>query len=346
MKKYYLLLLMATFLICTTLKAQDDEIEESTPLSISGSVDTYYKYDFSGNPNIPTSFASDQNSFSIGMVNLIASQQVGKASFVGDISFGPRGQGQSILNSGADDNSFHIQNLYVAYQLSDLVTVSAGYMGTFVGYEVISPTGNFNYSTSYLFTSGPFQNAGLKFDFALSEKFGLMVGVFNDWNEYTDMTSSKDIGLQLSYSPAEGYDLYFNLITGEQSGTEFDITAGLQFTEYFYLGVNAATYGANEEPKLLNTAEDTGFYGLAVYPQVKITDVTSLGFRFEHFVQRDAIDDISVDAFTFSANIGSGNLKFIPELRYDTASEDVFADSDNEPTGGAFQLVAAAVYSF
>ena len=30
------------------------------PLVISGSVDTYWKYDFSGHNNIPTSFASDQ----------------------------------------------------------------------------------------------------------------------------------------------------------------------------------------------------------------------------------------------------------------------------------------------
>ena len=345
MKKYYTLFLMATFFSFIELNAQDDT-EEENPLTISGSVDTYYKYDFSGDENIGTSFASEHNSFSIGMLNLIASQEIGKAAFVGDISFGPRGQSQSLLNAGADDNSFHIQNLYVAYQLSEKVTVTGGYMGTFVGYEVISPTGNFNYSTSYLFTNGPFQNAGLKFDFAISDKVGLMVGLFNDWNEYQDFSSSKDVGIQLSFSPADGMDIYLNMITGENSGTEFDLTAGLQLSESFYLGVNAATYGANEEAKLFNTADDTGFVGVALYPQLSISESTSLGLRYENFTARGTEDDLNINAFTFSGNISAGPLTFIPELRYDSASEDIFTDSDNELTGGAFQFVAAAVYSF
>ena len=66
------------------------------PLIFFGSVDTYYKYDFSGHPNIKTSFASDQNSVSIGMVDLGLKKKVGKASFVGELSFGPRGQEQSL----------------------------------------------------------------------------------------------------------------------------------------------------------------------------------------------------------------------------------------------------------
>jgi hypothetical protein len=42
---------------------------------------------------------------------------------------------------------------------------------------------NFHYSTSYLFTNGPFQNAGVKANYAISDKVGIMVGAFNDaWN--------------------------------------------------------------------------------------------------------------------------------------------------------------------
>jgi hypothetical protein len=44
---------------------------------------------------------------------------------------------------------------------------------------------NFHYSTSYLFTNGPFQNAGVKANYAISDKVGIMVGAFNDaWNSY------------------------------------------------------------------------------------------------------------------------------------------------------------------
>ena len=167
MKKFSLLLLAALFTVVFNVAAQD---EEDNSLSISGSVDTYYKYDFSGDSQIPTSFVTDQNSFGIGMVDIILEQSLGKASFVGNVAFGPRAD-QSALGA--------VQNLYVSYALSDVVSFTGGFMGTFVGYEVISPVGNFNYSTSYLFSNGPFQNGGLKADFAFSDKIGLMLGVFN-----------------------------------------------------------------------------------------------------------------------------------------------------------------------
>jgi hypothetical protein len=47
----------------------------------------YYKYDFAKKENIETSFATDQNSVSLGMLDIEEKQQV---SFVGEVSFGPR----------------------------------------------------------------------------------------------------------------------------------------------------------------------------------------------------------------------------------------------------------------
>src|SRR5207244_5003860 len=94
-------LLSAAFLMTAAFaQAQDSTKAVENPLTISGSVDAYYKYDFSrfrnaaGGSNIPTSFASDQNSISIGMVDLAVKKKVNKASFVGELSFGPRGEGQ------------------------------------------------------------------------------------------------------------------------------------------------------------------------------------------------------------------------------------------------------------
>src|SRR5579863_3819186 len=207
------------------------------PLIFSGSVDTYWKYDFSGHGNIPTSFASDQNSVSIGMIDLGVKKKVGKASFVGELSFGPRSD-QSIPTSG-----YHIQNLYVSYDVTDKFNLTAGYMSTFIGYEVISPTGNFNYSTSYLFSNGPFQNAGFKATYAFSDKVSLMAGIFNNyWNTYSSYryvgtaTASGDVstfGAQLMLAPVKGWTVYLNVATGPYSGTEFDLTTAYQITDAF-----------------------------------------------------------------------------------------------------------------
>ena len=341
---------------------ESEEMEKENSLSITGSVDVYYKSDFAGSAgagaNISggenyTFFAPDHNSFSIGMANLIVEKSMGKSSFVADLSFGPRGGSSSILTQSETDGSFHIQNLYLSHAFSDVVTLSAGFMGTFVGYEVISPTANFNYSTSHLFSWGPFQNAGVKLDFALSEKLGLMVGLFNDWNAYTDLTSKKDIGAQLSYSIADGSDIFLNFVTGASSGTEIDLTAGFQLTDKFFLGVNAATFSAPAEEKLFSTG-DSGFSGVALYPQVSITDNFSLGVRAEYFSEKK-INDIfsgtytetaSVFSTTISANIKAGAITFIPELRFDSGSQDIYIDSDGNATGGAGQFLIAAVYGF
>lgn len=336
-------------------QAQEDS---ATLLSVSGAVDTYYKYDFSefktaaGSSNIPTSFANDQNSVSLGMLDVILKKSVGKASFVGDISFGPRGQYQSLPNGNGDAgnaaNSFHIQNLYATYQFSDKFSMTAGYMGTFVGYEVISPVGNLNYSTSYLFTSGPFQNAGIKGNFTFSEKVGLMVGLFNDWNTYQDFNGVSHVGAQLSLTPLEGWTAYLNVLTGRgasgpasySSGTVFDITTAYQVTEGFKLGLNAADYTLPND--------NGGYSGIALYPQIALSDAVSLGARGEYFKYKDAgiVEGSSIFSFTLSGNVKAGPLTVIPEIRLDNNDSAPFFKNNLSSTKSASQFLIAAVYAF
>jgi len=341
-------LLFLALLLANVLYAQDGE---RNPLKISGSVDTYYKYDFSGyesesgTSNIGTSFADQQNSLSIGMIDLVMSQELGKASFVGEIAFGPRNASSAGPGSSSGVLEPHIQNLYVSYALTPELSITAGYMGTFVGYEVISPTGNFNYSTSYLFTNGPFQNAGVKLDYSFSDRVSLMVGLFNDWNLYSDGNGMSDFGAQLYVVPVDGWDVYLNMITGFPSGSEFDITTGYQITDDFYLGLNAADYSAPND--------GGGFSGAALYAQYALTDNFALGFRGESFSSKDyddesgaSVEGSTVNAFTISGNLTAGPLTFIPELRFDSGEEEIFFKENMVPTKSASQLLFALVYAF
>lgn len=322
---------LAVVLTSTFAFAQD------TPLEISGSADAYWKYDFAKTANIPTSFATDHNSVSLGMIDVVLKKKTGKTSFVGEVSFGPRGAGQSIPD--VDGQSFHIQNLYATYAASDKLSLTAGYMGTFIGYEVISPLANFHYSTSYLFTTGPFQNAGIKANYSVSSKVGLMVGLFNDqWNTYkaTPEFGLNAFGAQLTLTPAEGLTAYFNLLTGSESGTIVDLTAAYQVSPKFKLGLNAADFSGVDS--------GSGYSGIALYPSVAISDSFGLGLRAESFKSKTL--DTSVSAFTLSANLKSGGLTFIPEIRLDSASEDSFYKSNGNPTKSASQFAVAMVYGF
>ncbi|WP_426667756.1 porin [Mucilaginibacter sp. McL0603] len=313
------------------------------PLIFSGSVDTYWKYDFSKTGNIPTSFASDQNSVSIGMIDLGLKKKVGKAAFVGEMSFGPRSD-QSIPTSG-----YHIQNLYVSYDVTDKFNLTAGYMATFIGYEVISPVGNFNYSTSYLFTNGPFQNAGFKATYAFSDKVSLMAGIFNNyWNTYTSFrpvgegTGSGDVstfGAQLMIAPVKGWTAYLNVASGPYSGTELDLTTAYQITDAFKLGLNAADFSTSHG--------GDGFSGVALYPQLAVSKVVTFGLRGEYFDYKN--NGGNVKALTITSNIKAGPLTIIPEIRFDKKSDDfpyTFVNSSNLSTNNASQFLIAAVYAF
>ncbi|MFD0749736.1 outer membrane beta-barrel protein [Mucilaginibacter calamicampi] len=322
-----------------------------TPLTISGSVDAYYKYDFAKSSQIGTSFATDHNSFSIGMVDIALKKTTGKTSFVGEISFGPRGQSQSIPDqavTGGAASSFHIQNLYVNYAATDALTFTMGYMGTFIGYEVISPAANFNYSTSYLFTNGPFQNAGFKATYAFSSKASLMAGIFNDgWNTYTSMGKIDNFGAQLFVSPVDGWNAYLNVLTGHSAGTEFDLTTSYQITDAFKLGLNAADY------TLPSYVGKGGFSGAALYPQLAVSSSVTLGLRGEYFKPKAGVAGYSfvaagtsVTALTATANIKSGNLTIIPEIRLDNGSANTFLNKSGMPTKKASQALLAVVYSF
>ncbi len=348
--KKTLLLLSALTIAAFTVKAQDTvKTTPDAPLIIFGSVDTYYKYDFSKTGNIGTSFGSDQNSVSIGMIDLGLKKKVGKASFVGEMSFGPRGQEQAIP-PGAGGDSYHIQNLYVSYDVTDKFSLTAGYMATFVGYEVISPVGNFNYSTSYMFTGGPFQNAGFKATYAFSDKVSLMAGIFNDnWNTYKSNSATPEVstfGTQLFLAPVKGWTAYINFATGPYSGNILDITTAYQITDAFKLGLNAARKTGAGAPN---------YFGAALYPQIAVSKSVTFGLREEYFKVKATNEDSyigiapgnSVLASTLTCNIKAGPLTFIPEFRIDhTKNVDAFVKSDGTPTKSASQFLLAAVYAF
>jgi hypothetical protein len=172
--------------------------------------------------------------------------------------------------------------MYAYYKLSDKVTLNLGQFNTFLGYEVISPAVNFHYSTSYLFSWGPFNHTGLRADFdfgnGLVGKLAVMnptdIVEFNPVNTYT-------IGAQIGKTSESG-GVWFNFLYGDQSGTleeedgpymldedgdpildengdpilvtstgalmQADVTLGYNVSDKFYLGFNASyqTVGAGE----------------------------------------------------------------------------------------------------
>ncbi len=351
--------------------AQEEE-EVSKGIELTGSVDTYFRTNINGRNGSDavapgTSFAN-QDGFALGFVNLIASKQVGKVGFVADLGFGPRGADAVFVSGrgddavGSSDLNAAVNQLYVTYAASESVTFTLGNFNTFLGYEVISPTGNFNYSTSYLFSYGPFSHTGLKVDYAIDDNWSVMGAILNS----TDFTESNangkyTFGGQLGYSNDSG-SAYLNALYGRQGISneetfQVDLTTGWDVAENFYLGINASYNTTKDDGEDgSGNAEDAGFYGVALYPQYALSEDFSLGLRTEFFgtLGGDFGTDLGVDddnesqvfAVTLTGSYTVGGLTLKPELRLDAASENTFEDSDGDFEKSLASFVLGAVYSF
>ncbi len=326
-----------------------DRINSRLPFTLSGGVDAYYLYTPSGE-EFPTSFTSPPNSFNLGMANIILSRE-GKVGFVADIAVGPRAEAANGLTG---PTLAAIKQLYVDYSPADWLTFTLGNFGTFVGYEVIDATGNINYSTSYLFSNGPFYHTGFKADIALSDRFGLMVGVFNDTDNKLDETSGKHFGGQLSYA-SDRVGIYLNYLNGKEVeetdttmavyGHQFDLVATLQATERLGLGLNASRKIRNQEE-----ADSRTWTGMALYANYAFSRVFTLGLRGEYFSDPDdqvlGVGDGNVLSLTASGNIHIDQLTLIPEFRLDMASDPAFANEDGDMTETLPGFLLAMVYAF
>lgn len=368
----------------TTTPAAEEE--EKPAFTFSGSVDTYFRTSFKHTNTVyggyaPSTSFADLKGFSLGMVNLVATYSGEKVGFTGDVVFGPRGKaavfgtatGQAIVNQA-----------FAFYKFNDHITFNMGQFNTFLGYEVISPAVNFHYSTSYMFSWGPFNHTGARLDFAFGDGMVAKLAVMNptDIVEFNPV-STYTLGAQIGKTSEKG-GIWLNFLYGDQDGKikedgtdpfgtgnddnasagalfQADLTLGYNLGDKFYLGVNTSyqTTGAGEVVTNGVISDATGdassFLGFAVYPKLTLSDNFALGLRGEYFsiknnhlgiIQLDSNGDGDVMEFTLSGNYKTGGLTFIPEIRIDKTSENSFADKDGKAKDLMPSLTLAAVYKF
>lgn len=301
----------------TVPEEAEKEEQDGPTFSLSGSIDTYFHSTFGttnpfyGGANAPSSAFADMKGFGLGMANIIASYSGEKAGFTADLVFGPRGRAAVFTSQQGIVNQ-----MYAFYKLADNVTINMGQFNTFLGYEVISPAVNFHYSTSYMFSYGPFSHTGVRADFDLGGGMVAKLAVMNptDLVEFNPV-NTYTVGAQLGHSNDAG-GIWLNFLYGDQDGSlkvgddpyvrdengnpvefissngslfQVDLTAGWNLGEKFYLGVNTTyqTLASGEafvsEGDIQNSDGDaSSFMGFALYPKVSLSESFGLGLRAEY----------------------------------------------------------------
>ena len=345
--KSVLTILTVLFIHFTTVYAQN-------ATTFAGSADMYYKYDFSKYDNSYTSFTSSHNSFQLGMASIEASHKMGKASVFADLGFGTRAAQFSYNEATANDSTatFLIKQLYVTYEFTPKFKITAGSFPTHIGYELVDAVDNKNYSMSYAFSFGPFFNTGIKAQYTTG-KYSFMAGVTNptDFKSAIEAGSNqKTVIAQAAYVGETG-SAYLNFTTGSSNPslpvnkTQFDFVGTKVLNDKFSLGFNG-TYSLVTHD--FDSNLDGEWFSLVGYASYIVKPNLTLAYRLEYFDDKDGVlsfpTKTNVVGNTLSLNIKEGNLTFIPEIRVDTSSKDIFTDGN--PTNTSVFALLGATYSF
>lgn len=355
LRKIFVSFTTTTCFLTTQAQTEQAVEEPKSSTTISGSADTYYKYDFGKTKkNNFTSFTNSHNSFELGMASVKIEHKISKVSMVADLGFGQRAKEFAYNDEGI---TAAIKQLYVSYAPAQWIKFTMGSWATHVGYELVDPYLNRNYSMSYMFTNGPFTHTGLKADLSAG-KHAFMLGISNptDYRTAPEGMNKKAFIAQYSIALTDNVKAYLNFVGGKapdsSKANQFDVVLTSKISDKFSLGFNGtvASVKLMDDSKYLSAES---WWGSALYVNVDPTSWFGLTLRGEYFGDKNqlkvfssASDGGSVFATTLSANFKVSSFTIIPEFRIDNASEKIFENKNGVAKSSTGNFLLAAIYQF
>ncbi|MGC4102497.1 outer membrane beta-barrel protein [Ferruginibacter sp.] len=356
LRKFFLAATTAVFFF--NAQAQDT----TKTLAISGSVDAYYRYNFSGKTNNYTSFTNSQSSFELGMASLRADATAmsGKVGATVDLGFGRRAEEFS-YNDGATTagkNGFltlaNVKQAFVTYAPSSKVKFTMGKFATHVGYELLDAPLNRNYSMSYMFTNGPFFHTGLKTDITAGP-VAFMIGITNYTDQSTATTTVNNLIAQFSGGTKNGklkFYLNYSGFGGSDSGNNPSGLKSLNQVDLVVLGTISSKfnigYNGTVQSRKPVSGSSGSWVGNALYFNFDPTDKVGLTLRSEYISDNKTVyfGTKNIFANTLSVNCKVGPLTIIPELRFESSQAAIYTKSNGSSIKSTATGLLAAVYKF
>ena len=327
---------------------------------INAYLDVYYRYNLA-NPkkefntvNNYTSFTNSHNSFELGMASVKLQHSIGKVGMVADLGFGTRAEEFSYNDH---NTKLALKQAYLTYSPCTNFKLTAGSWATHIGYELVDPNLNRNYSMSYMFSFGPFFHTGVKAEYTAGRS-GFMLGVADPTDLKSASFNTKFLLAQYSVATKDQkLKLYLNYQGGKRGDSlkmnQFDIVVNGVITDKFNIGYNGtiASFKAKQAGKFGDTKS---WWGSALY--FNVDPKPWFGFTLRGEILGD--DKLLTPAFaattaggnifetTLSFQFKKDNLTIIPEFRYDSAGQQIFVKSSGAATKNTASLLMAAIYSF
>ncbi len=324
-----------------------EEVEKKAKTTFTASVDTYYAANFNNVPTTITFPKYQDDAFTLGWISAGILHEAENYGFQANLAFGPKNDDffKTGFYSGEESVFNHIRDAFGYFNITDKLKVTAGLMQTYYGYELDDVHLNGNYTNGYIYALSSAGFAGVKADYAINNKWNLMVGVFNNvyQREQTGGDTNKAFTTNLAYADDVFSAALTYLNSTEPDGVTlnlFDLVGAVNISEKFTLGYNVHNMYVN------GAGFDSNIFAAALYPLYTVNDKISLGLRAEIFYEEEGYfakaDNNSLYNVTATLNYYiSEHLKITPEIRLDGASKDTFTDvNDNLVSDDSFAIIA------
>jgi len=342
-----------------------DKVLESSGLSVSGYIDTAYSH---ANRDIEGGFStrvfdSQNNSFLLHQMGLQIAKQP-KEGFGGLVNV-TAGRDAGVMHSfDANESTFDLTQAYAQYA-SGAFTVIAGKFTTLHGTEVLWSPSNANFSRSILFGSVPFTHTGVRGTYAASDKFSLIAGINNGWDQLRDQNKGKTLELGATATPTKTISLTGSYYGGQEMGAlsgmvdrrdSFNLVGTWNVIDPLSLGLEYLS--VQQKNAVLDSSgapvkgKYSGFAGYASYtfmPKLKGT------LRVESFNDKDGLrygmpagttTGSKYKEYTLTlAYLAADNFELRGEIRTDRANQAVFTD-DSALSKSLMTYAVQALYKF
>ncbi len=196
------------------------DVLDASGIAITGYVDAAYEYQsdtgmFSSGTAARV-FDARANSFTLHQASVTIAKQP-KEGWGAVVNL-TAGQDAEIIKSYpiTGGSNFDVTQAFVQYATGPL-TLMMGKFVTLSGAEVISPTGDSNFSRSILFGYAiPFTHTGLRATYAVTDQLSLILGVNNGWDQISDANKQKTIEFGMTYAPIKSFTLVVDGYAGKE----------------------------------------------------------------------------------------------------------------------------------
>ena len=230
---------------------------------------------------------------------------------------------------------------------------------THIGGETIESIKNRNFSHAFFYTYAiPFQDSGLRINYAFNSKVYAEAYVLNGWNVTSDNNTGKTIGASIGLTPSAKLSIYANYLGGPE---HTDSNAGWRHLGDFqviYLPVPTLQLMANVDVAVdkdgVGPGADATWDGVTFYVRPNVKDRFFPTARIEYYNDPDGYTTGVAQklwGFTMTADTklgaqnGFAKILLRPEFRYDKSDglffskRSRFHSEDNQATAGVGLVV-------